>query len=119
MRFVWAGLGGFSLLCGLIGVVLPLIPTVPFLLLATFCFARSSERLHNWLLDHPRFGGPIRDWQQYAAISRRAKGLATVSCLAVLGLSLALGLRWQLIAIQALTLSCVLVFLWTRPNAPR
>ena len=119
MRFIWAGFGCLSLLCGFIGVFLPLIPTVPFVLLAAFFFARSSERLHNWLLSHPTFGPAIDDWQSHGAISLRAKRLATISCLAVLLMSWLLDLRWQILAIQAATLSCVLLFLWTRPSGPR
>ena len=119
MRVIWAGLGLLSLLCGLIGVVLPLIPTVPFLLLAAFCFARSSESLHNWLLSHPQFGPSIVSWQTYGAISLRSKKMATLACALVLGLSVLLQLRWSLIAIQAVTLSCVMLFLWTRPSGPR
>lgn len=119
MRFIWAGLGCLSLLCGMIGVVLPLIPTVPFLLLAAFFFARSSERLHNWLLSHPTFGPSIVDWQTHGAVSLRAKRMATLACAFVLGLSVLIGLKWQLITIQAVTLSCVMLFLWTRPNGPR
>lgn len=119
MRYLWAALGCLSLLCGFIGVVLPLIPTVPFLLLAAFFFARSSERLHNWLLSHRTFGPAIVDWQTHGAVSLRAKKMATLTCAAVLLLSVVIGLRWQLIAIQAVTLSCVMLFLWTRPTGPR
>lgn len=119
MRFVWAGCGLLSLLCGLLGVVLPLVPTVPFMLLAAFCFARSSDRLHNWLLSHHTFGPSIVDWQTHGAISLKGKRLATLGCALVLTLSVALGLRWQLIAIQATVLSCVMLFIWTRPSGPR
>ena len=119
MRFVWAGLGCLSLLCGMVGAVLPLFPTVPFILLAAFFFARSSERLYNWLLSHPVFGPAILDWQTHGAVSLRAKRLATITCIGVLALSLAMGFRWQLIAIQASVLACVMIFLWTRPNGPR
>lgn len=116
MRLVWAGLGILSVAVGLVGVVLPLLPTVPFMLLAAFCFARSSERLHHWLLSHPTFGPPIVDWQERGAISGRAKRLATLSIILVFSISLAMGLRWQILGIQALTLCCVLVFIWSRPN---
>ncbi|EAQ02969.1 hypothetical protein OB2597_12533 [Pseudooceanicola batsensis HTCC2597] len=119
MRYLWATLGCLSLLCGFIGVVLPLIPTVPFLLLAAFFFARSSERMHSWLLSHPTFGPAITDWQTHGAVSLHAKKMATLACAAVLLISVVLGLCWQLIAIQAATLSCVMVFLWTRPTGPR
>jgi len=56
MQYVWAGLGLICVALAAIGVVLPLLPTVPFLLLAAFFFARSSSRLHHWLLNHPTFG---------------------------------------------------------------
>jgi hypothetical protein len=116
MRYLWAILGLLCLLLGMVGVVLPLLPTVPFLLLAAFLFARSSERLHNWLLSHPRLGPPIEDWQSRGAINPSAKRLATVSIVVVFGISLALGLRPMIIGIQAVTLGCVLLFIWTRPS---
>ncbi|MCW1955779.1 YbaN family protein [uncultured Lentibacter sp.] len=116
MRFVWLICGIASLGAGGIGVVLPLVPTVPFLLLAAFCFARSSERLHGWLMSHPRFGPSIADWQERGAISKSAKRMATVSIGAVFLLSLAIGLKLSVLAIQAVTLGCVLVFIWSRPN---
>jgi len=99
------------------GTVLPLLPTVPFLLLATFFFARSSERLHNWLITHPTFGPPIADWQSHGAIRRGAKKLATLSIAAAFGLSLLLGVKTWLLVLQAGILGCVLVFIWTRPEA--
>lgn len=116
MRFVWASLGLLSLLLGVVGIVLPLLPTVPFLLLAAFFFGRSSERLHNWLLSHPKLGPPIEDWQSRGAINPSAKRLATISIVVVFGISLAIGLRPLILGIQAVTLGCVLVFIWTRPS---
>ncbi|RLQ89409.1 DUF454 domain-containing protein [Notoacmeibacter ruber] len=119
MRWFWMAAGFTALILGLLGVALPLLPTVPFLLLAAFCFARSSPRLHNWLVNHPRFGPPIMDWHREGAISLRAKRLATLSIVAVFGLSVAMGLGVTLLAIQAITLACVLVFIWTRPHGAR
>lgn len=116
MRYVWAGLGVICVLLAVIGVVLPLLPTVPFLLLAAFLFARSSERLHSWLLSHPRFGPPIEDWHARGAISPAAKRLATISIVVVFGMSIALGVRPMILGIQAVTLACVLIFIWTRPS---
>src|SRR3546814_11599305 len=54
----WASLG-----LGAIGAFLPLLPTVPFVILAAFCFARSSPRLEKWLLTHPHFGHHIVAWR--------------------------------------------------------
>lgn len=116
MRWLWVSLGLMSLAAGTIGIFLPLLPTVPFMLLAAFCFARSSTRLHDWLVSHPTFGPPIRDWRNHGAISRRAKILATISIAAALGLSIALDLRQAILLVQALVLLAVLVFIWSRPN---
>ena len=116
MRIVWLIFGVLSLGAGFVGVVLPLVPTVPFLLLAAFCFARSEERLHNWLVMHPKFGPSIMDWRERGAISLRAKRMATVSIVAVFMLYVLISLKLTLLAIQALTLGCVLLFIWSRPN---
>ena len=117
MRAVWAIIGSIALVLGVIGIILPLLPTVPFLILAAFCFARSSERMHAWLLSHKTFGPMILDWQQSGAIRPRAKRAATVSVALVFGISLVLKLPNHVLAIQAMTLACVMLFIWTRPNS--
>src|SRR3546814_5244923 len=70
----WASLG-----LGAIGAFLPLLPTVPFVILAAFCFARSSPRLEKWLLTHPHFGHHIVAWREKGAISRKGKIAATAA----------------------------------------
>lgn len=117
MRLVWLLLGLTSFTLGVAGAVLPLLPTVPFMLLSAFCFSKSSERLHNWLITHPTFGPSIQDWQQNGAINRRVKYYATVSILAAFGLSLALGLKPLLLITQSFVLIGVLSFIWSRPEA--
>lgn len=116
MQYIWAALGLVCVGLAVVGIVLPLLPTVPFLLLATFFFARSSSRLHNWLLSHPTFGPFIDDWNRSGAINPRAKRLATISVVAVLGLSLVLGMSSFIVIIQIVTLGTVMAFIWTRPN---
>ncbi|QDC07993.1 DUF454 domain-containing protein [Oceanicola sp. D3] len=117
MRMLWAAAGAVSLMLGVIGIVLPLLPTVPFVLLAAFCFARSSEKLHDWLLAHRTFGPMIVDWRRNGAIHRRAKLAATASVGLVFVVSLVLQLPAHVLLIQAITLSGVMVFIWTRPEA--
>lgn len=116
MQYLWAGLGLFCVALAMIGVVLPLLPTVPFLLLAAFFFARSSSRLHNWLISHRTFGPMILDWQRSGAIRPRAKKAATLSVAAVFGLSILLSVPSHVLVIQAVTLGGVMIFIWTRPN---
>jgi len=116
MRYFWCGLGLISVGLGIVGAFLPLLPTVPFMLLAAFCFARSSERLHGWLLSHPRFGTAIVDWQERGAISRRVKRASTLAIAAVFAFSILIGVRPVIVLIQAAVLGCVLFFIWTRPD---
>ncbi len=76
IRFGWLALGVFCVGLGIVGALLPLMPTTIFLILAAGCFARSSPRLEAWLLDHPRFGPTLRAWRRDGAMSRRAKAMA-------------------------------------------
>lgn len=84
----WSLLGLLFLGIGGLGVVLPLLPTTPFVLLAAGCFARSSPRLHRWLLDSQLFGPILRDWEQHRCVPRRAKVVALVTMLGVGGSSI-------------------------------
>ena len=69
MRWLWWLLAYASLGLGLVGVLLPGLPTVPFVLLAAFAAARGSSRLHARLAAHPQFGPMIRDWERERAVS--------------------------------------------------
>lgn len=76
LRALWVGAGLLALGTGIVGIVVPLLPTTPFVILAAFCFARSNPRLEAWLLRHPRFGPMIRAWRARRVIPLRAKQLA-------------------------------------------
>ena len=110
--------GLISLVTGVIGIILPLLPTTPFILLSAFCFARSSRRLHDWLLSHRHFGPPIQQWRDYGAISRSAKKLAVITMLGVLAISVAVGVPLAIIGLQALALIGTATFILTRPSPP-
>jgi hypothetical protein len=116
-RAAWLAGGLTALALGVAGAALPLLPTTPFLLLAAFCFARSSQRLHDWLLGHRQFGPLIRAWQRERAIPRRAKRAAYVSMAAVFALSLLLAAPIAVLAVQAVALSGAALFIATRPDA--
>lgn len=118
-RILLIASGIVALALGLAGIVLPLLPTTPFLLLAAVCFANSSPRLHTWLLTHPTFGPPIESWRRHRAISRRAKWMGSLSMLLVLVAGGLLGLAPWILALQTVALTGVSLFLWTRPEPPR
>ncbi len=117
-RALWLAFGLLSLGLGILGIFLPLLPTTALVILAAFCFARGSQRLHDWLTGHPRFGPPIEAWRRHGAISRGAKQLAVFTMLLVLLLSLALKVPWSVLGIQAVVLVAVAVFILTRPLPP-
>jgi uncharacterized protein len=117
-RILWLTVGFLSTACGIAGIVLPLVPTTPFLLLAAFAFARSSPRLHNWLVTHPQLGPPITDWRAHGAINRRAKIMAVAVMAATLSLSAAMGVAGQLLLVQAVVLCAAAAFVLTRPDGP-
>ncbi|MEM9442712.1 MAG: YbaN family protein [Pseudomonadota bacterium] len=77
MRLGWIIGGTISLTLGVIGLVLPPLSTTPFIILAAYCYARSSKRMHDWLPEHKVFGPLINDWRRYGAIRRPAKIMAT------------------------------------------
>jgi uncharacterized membrane protein YbaN (DUF454 family) len=109
-------IGLAALALGAVGLVLPLLPTTPFLLLAAAAFARSSPRLHDWLLSHRLFGPPIADWRDGGRIARRTKTLAVVAMVAAFAIAVAAGVGTVAMAIQAACLSGAAAFVLTRPG---
>ena len=112
-------IGLVSLALGAIGVFLPLLPTTPFVLVSAIAFAKSSDRLHQWLVDHDVFGPLIANWREHGAISRRTKVISVLSMIAILVISALLAVPSHVIVIQAVILSCSAVFILTRPLPPQ
>lgn len=107
--------GVTALALGLVGIALPIIPTVPFLLLAAFCFARSHPEWAQRLYDHPSYGPGLRDWRDRRAISRRAKISAVLAMAVGVGFTwLSVGFPWAWISIAVLTIAGS--WIWTRPE---
>ncbi|WP_282609798.1 YbaN family protein [Pelagibius sp. Alg239-R121] len=117
-RFFWRVAGLISLVLGIIGIFLPLLPTTPFVLLSAFCFSRGSQRLHDWLLTHPRLGPPILEWRDHGAISKRAKWLAAIAMILAFVVALLGGAPKEALVIQVVVLLGVAVFIFTRPIPP-
>lgn len=117
-RWGWWLLAYASLGLGLVGLVVPGLPTVPFVLLSAFAAASGSPRLHAWLLAHRQFGPVIRDWQAYGACSRRAKWLAVTMMAACAAIMFLVSTRPWLPALGTAVMAVVGVWLWTRPEPP-
>lgn len=109
-------IGWLAVALGTLGVFLPLLPTTPFILLAAWCFARSSPRFHQWLLYRSWFGGYLRHWQQqYRAMPRGAKPRAIAMIVVTFAISLWLvKLTWVRIMLLVI-LACLLIFMWRIP----
>lgn len=112
----WRTLALVSVVLGLIGVVLPGLPTVPFLLVAAWAGGKGWPLLETWLLTHPRHGPAIRRWRDHRAVPRRAKWLASITMVSssvLLALSSApFHAKWGV----PLFMAVVALWLWTRPE---
>jgi uncharacterized protein len=112
---LWMMAGWLCLVTGIIGIVVPLLPTTDFVLLAAYCFSRGSRRWEAWLLGHPRFGPMVRDWRATRAVPLRAKWAASAM--------MAVSCSWAAWVLPARTawipaVVCLLVtlYLWSRPT---
>jgi uncharacterized protein len=72
LKLLLSALGCACLVLGAIGIFLPILPTTPFVLLAAWCFSRSSEQFHNWLINHKQLGTIIKAWQSESGIPPQA-----------------------------------------------
>lgn len=111
----WLIGGGLSFAAGAVGIALPILPTVPFFLLAAFCFSRSHPAWAERLYNHPTYGAPMRDWRDKRSISRKAK-LSAIAAMAIgVGFTgLTVGWPWVLISLAVLVICGG--WLWTRPE---
>jgi uncharacterized membrane protein YbaN (DUF454 family) len=108
--------GSLSLALGVIGAFVPLLPTVPLVLLAGFCFARSSERLHTWLINNPHFGSIIRNFESGGEIPRRIKIRAITVLWISMIISAVMVARLPLVIMLAAIGTGVTLYLWRRPE---
>jgi uncharacterized protein len=115
-RLLWRALAAVSVLLGLIGVFVPGLPTVPFLLVAAWAGGRGWPALETWLLNHPRYGADIRRWRERGAVPRRAKWAASAMMLAsaaVIGFTPVP--LWLKLTVPGVMLA-VATWLWRRPE---
>lgn len=110
-----------GLLCtglGVLGAVLPVLPTTPFLLVSLWAFSRSSVRLERWLLEHPRFGPRLVEWRTHRVIPWPAKLAAWGSMIASLTLMIVSGRSWILVGAAATVMAIGASYVASRPSRP-
>jgi uncharacterized membrane protein YbaN (DUF454 family) len=115
MRRLYLGLGYTCIALGIVGIVLPVLPTTPFILLAAWCFSRSDPALAERLYGHPRFGAMLRDWRDQRAISLRAKILALSTLAASYALILWFAESRLMPVVLAAIMGGVALYIATRP----
>lgn len=104
---------------GVAGVLLPLLPTTPFLLVAVWAASRGSPRIHDWIYAQPQFARLLDDWQQQGAVPPGAKWLASLMMIASLATLALTGAHWGVFLGLSLFFICIATFLWSRPNPRR
>lgn len=119
VRHALIALGWVAVALGVLGVVLPVMPTVPFLLVAAWAFSRSSERFHRWIYTHPHFGPPLIAWNRYRVIPVPGKIVAVVGMLGSLVLvTVFVADGWLLPTLHAAAVVAISVYVLTRPSRP-
>lgn len=116
LRTVIFALGWLFTAIGIVGIVLPGIPGTVFLILAAWCFTRSSPRFEAWLIDHPRLGPPIRQWRERSAIPRHAKAIS-IACMALSWIVLWFVAPPIGIASAGIAMALCALYIVTRPDA--
>ncbi|ODT60397.1 MULTISPECIES: YbaN family protein [Paracoccus] len=115
-RRLWLAVGWFFTVLGIIGVALPVMPTVPFLLVAAWAFARSSPVLEQRIMNHPTYGPPVRAWRDRGVVGRLAKVWAISAMTSGVVLSWWVGMPIWVVASQAGICGLVAIFLIRRPE---
>lgn len=117
-RFLWLLVGLTAVAIGAVGVVLPLLPTTPFLLVAAFAFARSSARMNRWLREHRSFGPLISNWHRDGSIDRKVKRTAIIVIFVTPLITWLFDAPLWIIACQVVVLTAAAIFILTRPLPP-
>ena len=118
MRPILFVCGLLSLLLGIIGIFLPLLPTTPFVILAAYCFSKSSQRMHSWLLSRPVFGPIAKEWEAYGVIQLRYKIIASTMLVIMLIYPLFFRTMPEIVRLVVIIVAVgVLTFIWRCPSS--
>lgn len=113
---LWRSVAMLALALGIIGLAVPIMPTVPFVVFAAWAASRGWPRLERWLLTHPTYGDPIRNWREHGAVPRRAKVLCVLMMSgSAIGLQFSPAPLWLKLAVP-LTMLLVALWLCSRPE---
>ena len=119
-KYLFLSIGLICMALGFLGVFLPILPTTPFMILAAFCFSKSSERLHNWLLERPHIGKLILDWQNDGVIRKKAKVASTLVIVPLFSYTLIFVQVSIFVKVLLVLIGLgVLCFIWSRPSTPK
>ncbi|MBU2868534.1 YbaN family protein [Pacificibacter marinus] len=116
IKYIHLALGWLCVVLGLIGAVLPILPTTVFFILAAFFFTKGSPRLRHWLISHPTVGPAIQNWEDTGSIAPRIKMVALTMMGVTLAISLVFAMPLKIIMIQGLCMSAAALYILTRPN---
>ena len=115
LRYFLIGAGWCCVVLGILGIFLPLLPTTIFLLIATWCFARSSERFHHWLIKHPKLGPILHSWQNNTGITPSIRNRALAMLWLSLLISMAIVAKWWIVLLLCVIGCSVSVYLIRLP----
>ncbi|HLL83385.1 MAG TPA: YbaN family protein [Longimicrobium sp.] len=118
-RILFMALGFICVGLGTLGLVLPVLPTTPFLLVALWAFSRSSRRFHHWLYTHPRFGPRLREWQEHGTVPVKVKATAVSAMVVSFSLmAFVARVRWPVLAFTGAVMLVGATYVLSRPSRP-
>lgn len=117
-KYFFIGLGFLFIGLGFIGIIIPGIPTTPFLLLSAWFFSKSSSFLENWLINHKLFGPLIRNWNKHKSISRKSKIIAVIIIIPTFAFSIYSSLNTIIDILLGITCISLCTYLISRPEPP-
>jgi len=115
-KLVWLSLGFLFTGIAYIGIFVPLLPTTTFALAAAFCFAKSSDRFQQWILNHKVFGTVIRNWNERKVYPTKAKYIMVSSMALSLLITAVFTYNWPLILIIAAVMAAIVMWAWRYPG---